>query len=78
MIKDDSYVFSKDLCESYREYCSLNGFDPVKNQVMQSMIVTLPGISRGRIRAEGKNLRGFRGIYVLRDSTISGTLEQGS
>ena len=78
VIKDDSYVFSKDLCESYREYCSLNGFDPVKNQVMQSMIVTLPGISRGRIRAEGKNLRGFRGIHVQRERGCCGTLEQGS
>lgn len=78
VVKDGSYIFSKDLCESYREYCSLNGFDPVKNQVMQSMIVTLPGISRGRIRAEGKNLRGFRGIHVQRERGCCGTLEQGS
>lgn len=77
VIKEGSYVFGRDLCESYRAYCALNGFDPVKNQVMQSMIATLPGISRCRIRAEGENLRGFRGISVHKDEN-GGTMEQSA
>ena len=76
MVGEGGYVFSKDLCEAYREYCLLNGFDPVKGQAMQSMIATLPGVSRDRIRAEGKNLRGFRGIQVQRERNSDGTMEQ--
>ena len=72
------YVFSKDLCEAYREYCLLNGYDPVRNQVMQSMIATLPGVSRERIRAGGKNLRGFRGLIVHREQENGGTMEHSS
>lgn len=72
------YVFSKDLCEVYREYCLLNGYDPVRNQVMQSMIATLPGVSRERIRADGKNLRGFRGLIVHREQENGGTMEHSS
>ena len=72
------YVFSKDLCEAYREYCLLNGYDPVRNQVMQSMIATLPGVSRERIRAEGKNLRGFRGLIVHREQKNGGTMEHSA
>ena len=76
VVGEGGYVFSKDLCEAYREYCLLNGFDPVKGQAMQSMIATLPGVSRDRIRAEGKNLRGFRGIQVQRERNSDGTMEQ--
>lgn len=76
VIGEGGYVFSADLCAAYRKYCSQNGFDPMKNSAMQSMIATLPGISRDRIRAEGRNLRGFRGIY-LREN-MDGTLERCS
>ena len=48
----------------------MNGFDPIKNQSMQSMIVALPGVSRERIRADGKNLRGFRGLIVHGGGTM--------
>ena len=77
-IGNGGYVFSRDLCSAYREYCDLNGFDPIKNQAMQNMIVTLPNVSRERIRAEGKNLRGFRGLIVHRESRNAGTMEHSS
>jgi len=69
-VGNGGYVFSKDLCRAYQEYCAMNGFDPIKNQSMQSMIVTLPGVSRERIRADGKNLRGFRGLIVHGGGTM--------
>lgn len=74
VIGEGGYVFSADLCAAYRKYCVQNGFDPVKNSVMQSMIVTIPGITRDRIHTKDRNLRGFRGIYLRED--LDGTLEQ--
>lgn len=77
-VGNGGYIFSKDLCIVYRKYCDLNGFDPLKNQAMQSMIVTLPGVSRERIRADGKNLRGFRGLTVRKEYESRGTMEHSA
>ena len=77
-VGNGGYIFSKDLCNAYRKYCDLNGFDPIKNQAMQSMIVTLPGVSRERIRADGKNLRGFRGLTVRKEYESRGTMEHSA
>lgn len=77
-VGNGGYIFSKDLCSAYRKYCDLNGFDPIKNQAMQSMIVTLPGVSRERIRADGKNLRGFRGLTIRKGFENCGTAEHST
>lgn len=65
-----SSVFNADLCAAYKKYCTLNGLDCYPKTKLYSLLDGYPSVYAGRIRKDGKNLRGYRGITLRREFLV--------